>query len=656
MEKTQMLGLPIYAPEDIFDLTEVNKAHKNIEIAYQAMEGIQSVNANAEVIGARKGEPNLKTKIDKIDDAVDANANEITLVKDFANVLEEDIENINLSLENILTYNKVYQKEKEFLSKYGLDETVLDLRYPYCHVHRYGAINDGSVCCSDAIQVAVDLAEWLGNNTYVKGGYPIKFEGGSYKITKPILIKYDKTLCVDNTPICFNGADISLTGGLGSAISYHTNLILEIPNHKNKDYANAFVINNKYSDDKTEDLDVVAFSKTSITDGGFILYNVVSNISFNNISFIVSNGFNVNIVKGYRYRSLMENICVKNANKLVWQPTNDKNGVGNYCDFSVFKNIHFEKIKSVGLELCSSDNSLLEDFTCHRLGKNATSLIKVVSGGSFKISRIHYAYSFVDGTTKPRQDGVGIDGTKSIIILNNCKSVKIENMYIERSLKDYVVRLYNTKNIEICNTSEMFFGNGFICVDGTKCDGINIHDIYRNSNLVTEYNDIYIKANTKVSNLKINNFFARDFYSDVISLATTDYSTLTALDGTSDNYREVKANIDFSKDYLFDIEEMTLNISYYDGNWVVKKGDGTYLTTYNLEFDNGVLTLPNFISSVEPSFSDNSSLIPYIPCVNSNNRKQVYFFDASSNSVITSVDNRIRFNCKIKTLNKYIYF
>ena len=77
MEKTQMLGLPIYAPEDIFDLAEVNKAHKNIEIAYQAMEGIQSVNANAEVIGARKGEANLKTKIDKIDDAIEANTQQI---------------------------------------------------------------------------------------------------------------------------------------------------------------------------------------------------------------------------------------------------------------------------------------------------------------------------------------------------------------------------------------------------------------------------------------------------------------------------------------------------------------------------------------------------------------------------------------------------
>ena len=101
MEKTQMLGLPIYAPEDIFDLTEVNKAHKNIEIAYQAMEGIQSVNANAEVIGARKGEPNLKTKIDKIDDAIEANTNEIALVNDFANVLEEDIEDINSQLDDI---------------------------------------------------------------------------------------------------------------------------------------------------------------------------------------------------------------------------------------------------------------------------------------------------------------------------------------------------------------------------------------------------------------------------------------------------------------------------------------------------------------------------------------------------------------------------
>ena len=104
MEKTQMLGLPIYAPEDIFDLTEVNKAHQNIEIAYQAMEGIQSTNASAEVIGARKGEANLKAKIDKIDDAIEANADEIALVNDFANVLEDDIEAINNSF-NIVDKN-----------------------------------------------------------------------------------------------------------------------------------------------------------------------------------------------------------------------------------------------------------------------------------------------------------------------------------------------------------------------------------------------------------------------------------------------------------------------------------------------------------------------------------------------------------------------
>lgn len=87
-----MLGLPIYAPEDIFDLTEVNKAHKNIEIAYQAMENIQSTNASAEVIGARKGEPNLKTKIDKMDDAIEANANEIAF-----NTNEKDNNSFNFA-------------------------------------------------------------------------------------------------------------------------------------------------------------------------------------------------------------------------------------------------------------------------------------------------------------------------------------------------------------------------------------------------------------------------------------------------------------------------------------------------------------------------------------------------------------------------------
>ena len=101
MERTDLLNLPIYSGEDIFDLTEVNEAHKKIEYAYDVASKVPETNATAEVIDARCGEPKLKTKIDKIDDAIDANANDIALINDFANALEEDIEDINSSLDTI---------------------------------------------------------------------------------------------------------------------------------------------------------------------------------------------------------------------------------------------------------------------------------------------------------------------------------------------------------------------------------------------------------------------------------------------------------------------------------------------------------------------------------------------------------------------------
>lgn len=63
MEKTNLLKLPIYSGEDIFDLTEVNEAHKKIEYAYDTFNKITETNATAEVIDARGGATTIGEKI-----------------------------------------------------------------------------------------------------------------------------------------------------------------------------------------------------------------------------------------------------------------------------------------------------------------------------------------------------------------------------------------------------------------------------------------------------------------------------------------------------------------------------------------------------------------------------------------------------------------
>lgn len=76
MIRTPNLDLPIYDKPDIdvFDMQEWNGANETIDGAYKEIvdfrENIPKVNANAEVIEARKGEATLKSKIDKIDSSL----------------------------------------------------------------------------------------------------------------------------------------------------------------------------------------------------------------------------------------------------------------------------------------------------------------------------------------------------------------------------------------------------------------------------------------------------------------------------------------------------------------------------------------------------------------------------------------------------------
>ena len=563
----------------------------------------------------------------------------------------EDLKTLMNEVNRITDKYPILSKEQELMNSYGIDVGLLNKTKPYCHVDRYGGDNTGSRCSSDSIQVAIDMAEYLCKNKFLDD--PITFSSGVYKMTKTVLIKKSMEDTLKETPIVFKGSCERIHTHSSKG---HTALRIEIPNHLNKDYANAFAINVSYSDtiNRNDETDDFVYKEASFTDGGFELFPIINHIEFRDLAFYVDrSNFTVNIIKGYRYRSKIENIEVNGANRLIYQPQTNINNKGNYCDFSHYSNLNFNYMKKNGLELSNPDNSIIEEITCHRLGKDATELIRVVKGGGFKISRVHYAYSFEEGTTTPRNDGKGADGNSSIILLNGCNSVKIENMYIERCLKDYVIRLYNTNNIEISNTNETFFGNGFIKIE-EKCHGIDIHDIYRNCNLVTDYNDIYVKFEAEYSNLKINNFLCKNFYNNNISLEFKDFDTLVQLDKSSDNYRKVVHNIDLIRDDIVQCEELTLNVSCYNGQLYVKNAKHKDIN-YSVHFNDGVLVLNDYIVNVSPSISSENTIIPHLCCVNSANRKQIIFINKTDSTKITELDNSIRCDVKIRTLNKYMF-
>lgn len=73
MQKTKNLELPIYDnPDlDVFDLQDWNLANQNIDIAYEEManfkQDLAKVDANSEIVEARKGKETLGEKIDELD-------------------------------------------------------------------------------------------------------------------------------------------------------------------------------------------------------------------------------------------------------------------------------------------------------------------------------------------------------------------------------------------------------------------------------------------------------------------------------------------------------------------------------------------------------------------------------------------------------------
>lgn len=95
MQKTKNLELPIYDnPElDVFDLEDWNLANQNIDIAYEEManfkQDLAKVDANSEIIEARKGKETLGDKIDEIDSSMEQSKQELSARMDTFTTLEQ---------------------------------------------------------------------------------------------------------------------------------------------------------------------------------------------------------------------------------------------------------------------------------------------------------------------------------------------------------------------------------------------------------------------------------------------------------------------------------------------------------------------------------------------------------------------------------------
>lgn len=115
MERTDLLNLPIYSGEDIFDLTEVNEAHKKIEYAYDVASKVPETNATAEVIDARGGATTLGEKIRDISSSLDNMM--ICNLRDFPRLEGEK--------DDKLRFERIFQKHKDkYLKLYVINEDL----------------------------------------------------------------------------------------------------------------------------------------------------------------------------------------------------------------------------------------------------------------------------------------------------------------------------------------------------------------------------------------------------------------------------------------------------------------------------------------------------------------------------------------------------
>lgn len=559
----------------------------------------------------------------------------------FKSEYEKELQNdFNINLAEIIKYpilpieqNHVVKKDK-----------------PYGHVERYGAIADPAhiIDSSAAIQTAYDIAEKIGI-----GGYsptidmcPVLYGLGPYMITKTIKMKYNTSTCNSERPIKSKGIDLRIVGAMPNK---GTIIYPKIPNHTGKTYANAFAINVNYNSDVDED--------DTITFGGLISSPMMDNIAFENISFVLSDAdaliYNINAIKCYRTRLDIKHVNFNNLNSGILQPGIDRLSGENYCDFSNYEDINLYNMKYRGLSLFSPDNTSLKRITNSSPQSTFDCELYIEKGAGITINNFTAtAHGSIDvnGNLIPRNDATGITGTKAIIKLVNCYGLTINGIYTERPFADYMFNLNSCSNIKITNYYERYVGNGFISLSGT-CKSIKLENIYRESNILSEFSDIYCASGLNLSGLKVENFVCKNYFNESFALATTDYNNFSYT-VANEVYRHIKKNYSLQRTYVnISGEDISLIVEYTGTRWKVTDLAGDELTSAvdSLFWDVGQGGLsfvdsslfPFRIKSITPLYIDATTL-PYLP-LNRPDYTIVSFMNIATSARVTTPDTRMVF-------------
>ena len=518
---------------------------------------------------------------------------------------------------------------------------VVDLRFPYGHVNRYGADPTGQRDSSTAIQNAVDTMENLGKTQ--KGIHVIKFDSGNYLVEKTILVK-SKDGSHYSRPLAFEGVQCKyLTGNVG-----HGTVITPKIKHNGQTHANLFAINNRYSDGVDEDVVFHKITGDSATDP------IMDNISFRNMAIInADDTLTINVIKGYRFRCDIENIYVSGCNMLVEQPANDRVGMTNVCDFSSYRYISSKGMKTGLLNLAIPDLCVIEKIVNHYPSKSFKFLIKLYGGNSIKLTSIHSAFHFIENTTIPHNLGTGKNGTNAFIKMIGCNTVNVSEVYIERQILDYAYHVYASSNITINQHKDVFFGNGLLRLEDSRL--VTLSNIIRDCNLVTDYDDIYQDGEYKSKNVSLSKILGRNFYSETLSLD----SDVSKLNRVTPSPRNITMYYKKEQRSQLNLEKAKLECIYYTGNFVVKNELGETLTgvlTHSFG-DNSIKIVPAngkvpvIIRNVSEAILADGSVINHTPVL-AEDGETVYFISKSTNALITQLDSKIRFFVEVEMLKK----
>ena len=518
---------------------------------------------------------------------------------------------------------------------------VVDLRYPYGHVNRYGADPTGQRDSSTAIQNAIDTMEVLGKSQ--KGIHIIRFDSGNYVVEKTILVK-SKDGSHYSRPLAFEGVPCKyLTGNVG-----HGTVITPKIKHDGLSHANLFAINNRYTGDVDDDVVFHKITGNSATDP------IMDNISFRNMAFINSDDtLKINVIKGYRFRCDIENIYVSGCNMLVEQPGNDRDGMTNVCDFSSYRYISSKDMKTGLLNLAIPDLCVIEKIVNHYPSKSFKFLIKLYGGNSVKLTSIHSAFHFIENTTAPRNLGTGKTGTKAFIKIIGCNTVNVSEVYIERQILDYAYHVYSSSNITIQQHKDIFFGNGLLRLEESRL--ITLSNIIRDCNLVTDYDDIYQDGAYTSSNVSLSKILGRNFYSETLSLD----SDVSNLHRDTPSPRNITMYYKKEQRSQLNLEKVKLECIYYTGNFIVKNELGETLTGLLTHFfgDNSIRIVPAnekvpvIIRNVSEAILNDGSVINHTPVL-AEDGETIYFISKSTNALITQLDSKIRFFVEVEMLKK----